>query len=132
MLCLIVGLGLLGCTSRSQPEVRDLVSAGSAKLFLAKGESTQAEILEVFGGPNIVTGDADGNETWTYDRMSYVINSNSVGAIGGAGGVIGSVPVGGLLWANAAKASTSSRTVTLFLYWKNGVLADYKYRSASF
>ena len=132
MLCLIVGLNLLGCTTRSEPEIRDLLSAGSSKLFLDKGETTQAEVLESFGGPNIVTGGADGNETWTYDRMSYFVTSKSAGGIGGAGGILGSVPVGGLLWGNVAKASTSSRTMTLFLYWRNGVLADYKYRSASF
>jgi hypothetical protein len=37
-----------------------------------------------------------------------------------------------LLWGQASKAASGSRTVTLFLYWKDGVLADYKYRSASF
>ena len=132
MLCLIVGLNLLGCISRLAPESRDLLSAGSSKLFLDKGETSQAKVLETFGGPNIVTGDADGNETWTYDRMSYVVSSKSGGGLGGAGGILGSVPVGGLLWGNVSKASTSSRTMTLFLYWKSGVLADYKYRSASF
>jgi len=111
---------------------KDKISAGSAKLFLKKGESTQAEVLEAFGGPNIVAGDADGNETWTYDRMSYVSSSVSGGGTAGGAGVIGTVPVGGLLWGNASKATSSSRTVTLFLYWKDGVLADYKYRSASF
>ena len=93
----------------------------------------QSEVLEVFGGPNIVTGDGDGSETWTYDRMSYVSSARSGGgASAGAGVISSSVPVVGLLWGNSAKATSSSRTVTLFLYWKDDVLVDFKYRSASF
>jgi hypothetical protein len=113
-------------------DTKDPISAGSAKLFLKKGETTQIEVLEAFGGPNIVAGDADGNETWTYDRMSYVASSVAGGGAAGGAGVIGSVPTGGLLWGQASKSASGSRTVTLFLYWKDGVLVDYKYRSASF
>lgn len=132
LLCLAFGILMLGCAVPQMGVTKDKISAGSAKLFLKKGETTQAEVLEAFGGPNIVAGDADGNETWTYDRMSYVSSSVAGGGTAAGAGVIGTTPVGGLLWGNASKDTTSSRTVTLFLYWKDGVLADYKYRSASF
>lgn len=122
----------LGCANPLWTESRDPVSAGTATLFLTKGETNQVDVLAAFGGPNIVVGDADGSETWTYDRMSYVNQRNSGGGLGAGGGVIGTVPVGGLLWGNVSRGSSSSRTVTLFLYWKDGVLLDYKYRSASF
>jgi hypothetical protein len=130
--CLALGLLVIGCAMPQTGDTRDPISAGSAKLFLKKGETTQAEVLEAFGGPNIVAGDADGNETWTYDRMSYVSSSMAGGGAAAGAGVIGSVPTGGLVWGQASKAASGSRTVTLFLYWKDGVLADYKYRSASF
>lgn len=52
--------------------------------------------------------------------------------MGGAAGVIGSTPAGGLLWGTASQAASGSRTATLFLYWEDGVLVDYKYRSATF
>lgn len=118
-----------GCASG----VRDPVSAGSAKLYLDRGETTQTEVLEAFGGPNVVAGNADGDETWTYDRMSYVSTAQSGGgSLAGAGVVNGSVPIIGQLWGNASRATSSSRTVTLFLYWEDGVLVDFKYRSASF
>ncbi len=111
---------------------RDPVSAGTAKLALKAGETSQTEVLQLFGGPNIVTGDGAGHETWTYDRMSYVSSH-----VAGGGSVVGAGPAGswgaaGLLWGRASKASTSSRTVTLFLYWKQAELVDFKYRSASF
>ena len=92
----------------------------------------QSEVLEVFGGPNIVTGDGNGSETWTYDRMSYVSTKRSVGGLAGGAGGGPSGGGGGLLWGQASSAASGSRTVTLFLYWKNDVLVDYKYRSASF
>jgi hypothetical protein len=123
---------VVGCARGYMGETRDPVSAGTAKLFLQRGVTTQAEVLEAFGGPNIVAGDADGNETWTYDRMSYVVSSKAGGVLGGAGGIVGSVPVGGLIWGSAAKGTSSSRTVTLFVYWKDRVLSDFKYRSSSF
>ncbi len=123
------------CLACAQPGVqttRDPLSAGTAELFLKVDETTQAEVLEAFGGPNIVAGGADGRETWTYDRMSYTSTTKSGGGIAGGGGVIGSVPVGGLLWGNAAKGTSSSRTLTLFIYWNDGKLADYKYRSVTY
>ena len=132
VLSAILVLALGGCVKGPATEIRDPMSAGTAKLFLDKQETTQAQVLEAFGGPNIVAGDADGNETWTYDRMAYAVNSKTGGGVTAGGGVIGSVPVGGLLWGSASKKSSSSRTMTLFLYWADGSLVDFKYRSASF
>ena len=131
LLC-VAGAVVLGCSMPGLKPVRDPVSAGSAKLYLEKGEITQQEVIEAFGGPNIVAGDADGNETWTYDRMSYSARSASGGVLGGAAGVVGTAPTAGLVWGSASGSATSSNTVTLFLYWESGVLVNYKYRSASF
>jgi len=127
-----LALALLMACAGMPGDIRDPISAGSAKLFLEKEKTTQTEVLEAFGGPNIVTGDADSNETWTYDRMSYVSGSRSAGGVAAGGGAAGSGAGGGLLWGQASSAASGSRTVTLFLYWKDGVLVDYKYRSASF
>jgi hypothetical protein len=35
-----------------------------------KGVTTQAELIDLFGGPNIATTDSDGLETWVYERTS--------------------------------------------------------------
>ena len=131
VLAVIAFCALAGCVA-PMADTRDPISAGSAKLFLEKEKTMQSEVLEAFGGPNIVTGDAGGSETWTYDRMSYVATKRSIGGIAGGGGGGPSGGGGGLVWGQASSAATGSRTVTLFLYWKNGVLLDYKYRSASF
>ena len=123
---------LVACAS-GPGERRDPLSAGTAKLVLKPGETTQAEVLETFGGPNIVTGNAEGAETWTYDRMAYDTRSKSGGAaFAGAGLAGGAVPLAGTAWGRASKTSSSSRTATLFLYWEEGVLKDFKYRSATY
>ena len=123
---------LTACAGSPWKEQRDPISAGTAKLILKTQMTTQAEVLEVFGGPNVIAGGADGAETWSYDRMSYESRHAAGGGVGGAGGVIGSVPVGGLFWGHASRSASSSRTVTLFLYWQDGVLENFRYRSASF
>ena len=128
-LCLLVAGALVACMS---PGLRDPISAGTAKLILKRGETTQAEALEAFGGPNVVAGTADGSETWTYDRMSYVRHSSTAGGLGAGAGDLGSTSAGGLLWGQTSRGASSSRTVTLFLYWKDDVLQDFRYRSASF
>ena len=38
--------------------------------MVQKGVTTQADLVELFGGPNISTIDADGTETWVYERTA--------------------------------------------------------------
>lgn len=45
---------------------------GVVKSKIIKGETTQAEILEIFGSPNMVTKNKADNEVWNYNRMSTV------------------------------------------------------------
>jgi hypothetical protein len=124
---------LPSCATPSSDDTRDTVSVGGAKLFLKVGETSQTQVLEAFGGPNIVTGDAaEGDETWTYDRMSYVSSNSDTGGAAGGVGFGGNGGGGGLLWGHSSSSSVSSRTATLFLYWKNGALVNFKYRSANF
>ena len=131
-LSVVAALSISGCANSPFKSTRDPISAGTATLLLKVAKTSQSEVLEVFGGPNIVTGDAAGRQTWTYDRMSYESGSSSIGGAAAGAGAGSSGGGGGLIWGHAKRASTASRTVTLFLYWEDGVLADYKYRSASF
>ena len=129
----ISALALFACAGTG---VRDPLSAGSAKLLLQPGETTQREVIEAFGGPNIVTGNAEGVETWTYDRMAYESHTSSGGANFASGGVAtlagSAVPMAGSAWARSTSAASASRTATLFLYWDQGVLADFKYRTTTY
>ena len=58
----------------------------------------QAEVATVLGSPNIVTQDADGRETWIYDKVSSITSYGSSGfgvGVGGLGGGYGSGGFGG-------------------------------------
>jgi hypothetical protein len=110
---------------------------GMAQMTLHVGKTSQYEVLETFGGPNVSTLDGDGREVWIYDRFATVSMTKesgfSVGFLGGAAG--GAVGAGiGLGFSNKkSKASSSSRSMTLILkFGPDKKLADFKSRSSSF
>src|SRR5687768_8673448 len=110
---------------------------GMAQMTLRVGQTTQFEVLETFGGPNVSTLDGDGREVWIYDRFATVSMTKdsgfSVGLLGGAiGGAVGAGI--GLGFSNKkSKASSSSRSMTLILkFGPDKKLADFKSRSSSF
>ena len=45
---------------------------GNVQMNLKVGETTQAQVLDVFGAPNITTIDGSGQEVWTYQRAATV------------------------------------------------------------
>ncbi|MCS7302331.1 MAG: outer membrane protein assembly factor BamE [Bacteroidota bacterium] len=48
---------------------REDLTVGKVQREIRRGMSG-AEVAEVLGSPNIVTKDADGRETWVYDRIA--------------------------------------------------------------
>jgi outer membrane protein assembly factor BamE (lipoprotein component of BamABCDE complex) len=50
---------------------------GNVQMNLKVGETTQAQVLDVFGAPNITTIDGSGQEVWTYQRAATVEQSAS-------------------------------------------------------
>ena len=121
---LVVFLGaaflLSGCAS-VQPVERGNLTPGMAKTKIIKGQTTQNEVLEVFGAPNIVTKNKSGNEVWTYDKASIETGtSDAYGTI---------LIVGG----SGSRSSTSARTFTLMIEFDDkNVVKDFSYRSSAF
>lgn len=116
LLAILIG----GCAS-VQPIQKGNLTPGMAKTKIIKGQTTQNEILEVFGAPNIVTKNKSGNEVWTYDKASVETGTSDVyGTIIIAGGV-------------GSRTSTSARTFTLMIEFDDkGIVKDYSYRSSAF
>lgn len=110
---------------------------GMAQMTLHVGQTTQYEVLEAFGGPNVSTLDGDGREVWIYDRFATVSMTKdsgfSVGLLGAAvGGAVGA-GLGLGFSSKKSKASSSSRSMTLILkFGPDKKLADFKSRSSSF
>ena len=79
--CIAFSLLLNGCASLAQPSAASQGSAapaerpsplsyGAITSTVEKGVTTQSDLIELFGGPNIATKDSDGTETWVYERTS--------------------------------------------------------------
>ena len=118
-------------------EEPNALTHGMVQMTLKVGQTTQAEIIENFGGPNITTIDGSGQEMWVYDRhatVSYDKQSGfSIGLFAGGGG--GGVGGGGGLGfgSKKSKSSTNSRAMTLIIKFDaNKVVSDFKSRSSSF
>jgi len=122
---LIVSLALsffvCGCVASVQPAQKSNLTPGMAKTKIIKGQTTQSEVLEVFGAPNIVTQNKSGNEVWTYDKASVEKSGSDA---------YGTIILAGL---SAARSSATSRTFTLMIEFDNNeVVKDYSYRASSF
>lgn len=87
---------------KCQPEIITPVQEQQMTLGLVQRDikvgSSQADVAAILGSPNIVTQDADDNETWIYDKVSSITSYNSSGfgvGLGGLGGGFGGSAFGG-------------------------------------
>lgn len=118
-------------------EEKNSLTHGMVQLTIKVGATTQGEIIEAFGAPNITTIDGSSQEMWVYDRHATVnydkTSGFSIGMLLGAGG--GSVGGGGGLGFGSSKSqsSQSSRAMTLIIKFDaNKVVSDFRSRSSSF
>jgi hypothetical protein len=135
---ILVGAALL-CLSAvpASADQSNPLTHGMVQMTLRIGTTTQAEVLEVFGAPNVTTIDGEGREVWVYDRFATVSQTKdsgfSIGLLVGAGG--GSVGGGAGLGfgTSKSKSSTSTRSMTLIIkFGPDHRVADFKSRSSSF
>jgi hypothetical protein len=149
LLCMAAGMS--ACIRAQSPALpqssaqKSNLTAGMVKKYVKIGEATQADLLAVFGAPNIITRDRNGNEVWTYDRQSMasvteIAAWNAGGSVTAAGaGLAGSTPVGGAAsgGGSAGKSSNagqvSSATFTLMItFGANDVVRDYRMMATQF
>jgi hypothetical protein len=79
--CLICSI--FSCATFPQKEENDTrsnLTAGMVKKEIIKGKTNQAEVLTLFGSPNLVTMNSEGEEVWNYNRMSYSTKTGNDGA----------------------------------------------------
>ncbi len=121
--CVLAGacLGLPGCaTSSSDDAAKSNLTPGVVKLKIAKGQTRQAEILEVFGPPDMVTH-RDDRQIWTYDKTSYDYEKQSgylTVLLAGTGG---------------DRVRSSSKSTILIIYFDTrDTVIDYRLNSTKF
>jgi hypothetical protein len=117
------------------------LSYGTVTATVQKGKTTQADLLQMFGGPNISTTDSDGVETWVYERSvtqtDVASNSRSSEAAAKLGLFFKSVELGasGSTSQSAAASSTTTsiRSLTVIVKFnQDKTVKDYSARASYF
>ena len=115
----------------------DPLTHGMVQMTVRVGETSQAQVLETFGAPNITTMDGQGQEMWVYDRHATVTSDKSSGfsigmLLGAAGGGVGG-GAGLGFGSSKSKSTQSTRTMTLILKFDDRkIVSDFRSRSSSF
>ena len=118
----------VGC-SQSRPSA---ITPGAAKRHIEPGVTTQAEVVEVFGTPNVLTR-KDGGEMWVYDKVSSRTTYTAFGLGGGGGGLGSGGAGGGLAGGSFGSMRRSETTVMLIIYFDEyDVVRDYKITQTKF
>lgn len=130
ILMLTTVLALTGCAgSQTQQSAQQTSHSpfthGNVQLTIKPNTTTQAQILEVFGPPNIATTDTSGNEVWSYQKNATITTS------------IENSTYGTVLLAGGKTTSTgfeqSSRTMTLIIKFDGSKkVIDFKSMTSSF
>jgi hypothetical protein len=98
---------------------------GSVQLSIKKGITTQTEVLEKFGAPNIATIDSSGYEVWTYQKYATVAKGTDTRIYATV------IIVGGT--AGSSGFEQSSKTMTLILKFdERKKVIDFKSMTTNF
>jgi len=122
--CLIVTCSCISVRESTEGDPSPFTH-GNVQLTLKKGTTTQADVLETFGAPNVATTDSAGNEVWTYQKHATVTKSSDAG-------VYGTIILFGM-GSGTSGFERSSRTMTLIIkFGPDKQVIDFKSMSTSF
>ena len=126
---------MAACTPHSTKPVttrNSELTHGNVQMNLKAGETTQAQVLDVFGAPNITTIDGSGQEVWTYQRAATVEQSASsrgfwtILLTGGSAATAGQSQ-------EASGFEQTQRTMTLIIKFSDmRVVTDFRSRASHF
>jgi len=112
MLRRIIFLVLLTSAGCATNAPSDRVTLGTVQQFIHEGISG-AEVQAALGSPNIVSKNSEGQEVWTYDKVSKTRASRSF-----------------LFWSSG---ESSQRTLTILITFDdNNRVLDYSYHQTEF
>ena len=124
LLVFIASVTLAACadpsTTTPVSSKNNQLTHGNVQLILKRGETSQTQVLEGFGAPNVTSIDGSGHEVWTYQRHATDAQAASEN------------------WAIFSRDFTvgfsqSQRTITLIIKFdENKIVKDFRSRSSSF
>ena len=106
----------VGCASskRGQDARSGALTAGMVEKSVVIGQTTQTEVIEMFGPPDILSH-RDGREVWTYDKTTFEIEQSS--------NYFTVIFVGG---DRKKSRSTSISSMVILYFDSNEVVEDYR------
>jgi hypothetical protein len=118
---LLITCFLIGSCASAPKSQKSNLTIGTIKKNFVKGSTTQTEVIQLLGSPNMVTRNAKNQEVWTYSRQSFSAESGSSG-----GGFL-------FFWGSSSNASSSTESFDLIITFnKKDVVSDYSVVSAQF
>ena len=124
-----MAVALAACTASQPPQPvttrNSDLTHGNVQMRVQVGETTQADILESFGAPNVTTIDGTNQEVWTYQRAATVTQDSS------------NYNYWTILLAGSGNESsgfeqTSRMTTLIIKFDENDVVSDFRSRSSNF
>lgn len=128
------------CTPLTTPIQEQQMTLGLVQRDIKVGTS-QADVAQILGSPNIVTQDAEGKETWIYDKVSSITSYGSSGFgvnVGGFGGGFGWSGIGGGMGnvgysKSGGTVQSNQKTLTVVLKFDNNHnVSSFSYHMSSF
>lgn len=125
---IIITLFTVSCSSSKPSQTK--INALEVTDKLVKGKTTQAQVLESFGAPDIVEKTSEG-DMWAYNRQNN--ESNSTG--GGVSNYISSAALWNFtgMHLGGDKSTSSTNSTSLIVYFNaKKVLRNYTFRTEKF
>lgn len=113
------------CATENTTQTKNPFDALTLKEHLVEGKTTQTEMLQNFGAPDIITESSSKEDVWTYNQVKHESSGGSVGA-----GLWSWIPTSGIglgdVWGSVRKDESSSKSVTLMVYFnKKKIVRSY-------
>lgn len=124
----LCSIALISCSNTQVPQEntqKSNLTVGIIKTRVIEKQTTQTEILQLFGSPNLITTSSQGEEVWTYSKSSFKASSSSRNTVFGAVFVAESESLA------ISDASTTNLDL-IIVFNKNGIVDRYNLISASF
>lgn len=116
-----IAMLLCACTSYKYgtdgPSQKSNLTYGVVKSKLIKGNTTQTEVLELFGAPNLISKNRSNSEVWSYNKMSVEQKAGSTDFFSG----------------QRASQSSSTRSFDLIItFTDDDIIEDYSVISTTY
>lgn len=120
LLLICFSVVLISCSS-TIPVQKSNLSVGMIKSKVIKNQTTQTDILSIFGAPNLITKNKSNDEVWSYNKMSTDSSSSSSFA---------TILLAGT--SSAAISKTTSSFDWIITFDSNNIVKDYSIISSSY